>query len=97
MENNLDIDVRNADALGLSYGQYKALHYVPTAPVVKKKEKKSVKLCPVCGDEVTNPRRKCCSDACSKVREREARRSWAYKRYHELKEMEKDGGQDADS
>jgi hypothetical protein len=91
---NLDIDVRNADALGLSYGQYKALHYDPNANVTKR-GKKSVKLCPVCGDEVTNPRRKCCSDACSKVRERETRRNWAHKRYHELRE--KGGERSADS
>ena len=95
MENNLDIDVRNADALGLSYGQYKALHYDPQA--TKGKKKKPVRKCPICGEEVTNPRRKYCTDACSKVSEKETRRIWAYKRYHELKDLKKDGEQDADS
>ena len=93
MENNLDIDVRNADALGLSYGQYKALHYDPNAPRVKR-EKKPLKICPVCGKGVYPPQLKFCSDECRREREKETRRVWAYKRYHELK---KDGGKDADS
>lgn len=94
MENNLDIDVRNADALGLSYGQYKALHYDPDAPRVKR-EKKPSKICPICGKGVYPPQLKFCSDACRREREKETRRVWAYNRYHELRK--KDGEQDADS
>ena len=95
MENNLDIDVRNADALGLSYGQYKALNYDPNAPRVKR-EKKPFKICPVCGGGVYPPQLKFCSDACRREREKETARVYQYKRYHELKEK-KAGEQDADS
>jgi predicted nucleic acid-binding Zn ribbon protein len=93
---NLDIDVKNAKALGLSYGQYKALHYDPHAPVVKGK-KKPFKICPVCGEGVYPPQIKFCSDVCRRKREKETKRIWAHERYLELKEMKKDGGQDADS
>ena len=92
---NLDIDVKNAKALGLSYGQYKALHYDPHAPVVKKDKKKPLIICPICGKGVNPPRKKFCSDECRKVSDQEYKRKWAYKRYHEL--QEKGGEQDADS
>lgn len=95
MENNLDIDVRNADALGLSYGQYKALNYDPNAPRIKR-EKKPFKICPVCGKGVYPPQLKFCSDACRREREKQTRRDYERRRYHELKEKEA-GERDADS
>ena len=95
MENKLDIDVRNADALGLSYGQYKALNYDPNAPRVKREEK-PFKICPVCGKGVYPPQLKFCSDECRRGHEKAKHREYERRRYHKLKEK-KDGGQDADS
>lgn len=41
MENNLEIDVKNAKELGLSYGYYKALTYNPdSTPIKQSKENK---------------------------------------------------------
>lgn len=80
MESNLDIDVKNAKALGLSYGQYKALFYDPEASPVK--VKKPAKVCPVCGKEVRPPKITVCSDECAKIRNREAHRRRQYIAYH---------------
>ncbi len=79
MENNLDNDVRNADALGLSYGYYKALTYNPDASRVK--VKKPGKVCPVCGKEVRPPKITVCSKECAKIRNRELTRELNRKRY----------------
>ena len=73
MENNLDNDVRNADALGLSYGYYKALTYNHDASRVK--VKKPGKVCPVCGKEVRPPQITVCSKECAKIRQREYNRA----------------------
>ena len=78
MENNLDNDVRNADALGLSYGYYKALMYNPDASRVK--AKKPGKVCPVCGNEVRPPMITVCSKECAKIRQKEYNR--IRMRYH---------------
>ena len=80
MENNLDNDIRNADALGLSYGQYKALYYDPSAPQVK--VKKPAKSCPVCGKEVRPPKITVCSDECAKIRANQQNRIRSYNAYH---------------
>lgn len=72
MENNLEIDVKNAKALGLSYGKYKALTFDPNAVPAKKKE--DGKICPVCGGIVKPPRFKVCSDECLEIRKKELRR-----------------------
>lgn len=86
MENNLEIDVRNAKALGLSYGQYKALYYDPSAPMVR--AKKPVKVCPVCGKEVMPPKIVVCSDECARIREGERKRAMSRK-YYLIKKFEK--------
>ena len=61
MENNLEIDVKRAKELGLSYGYYKAMQYDPNAGPVAKPE--GIR-CPVCGGLVTPPRSKYCSKDC---------------------------------
>ena len=73
MENNLEIDVRKAKELGLSYGQYKALTYNPNAVPVKKAE--TGKPCPVCGGIIKPPRFKFCSDECAEIRKDQLRRA----------------------
>ena len=78
MENNLEIDVKNAKALGLSYGYYKALTYNPDARPVK--VKKPDKVCPVCGNEVRPPMIRVCSKECAKIRQKEYNR--IRMRYH---------------
>ena len=83
MENNLEIDVKNAKALGLSYGQYKALYYDPSATLVR--PKKPVKTCPVCGKEVRPPKITVCSDECAKIRNSERNRERNRKRYQLIK------------
>lgn len=95
MENNLDIDVKNAKALGLSYGQYKALHYDPYDSHTKKREQRvSDKVCPLCGNYVFWPQRKYCSDECRN----EAQGIMKLERYYsKQKQHDKDGEQDADS
>lgn len=72
MENNLEIDVKNAKALGLSYGKYKALGFIPNVVPAKKKEK-SGKICPVCGEIIKPPRYVVCSDECLYVRKKQRR------------------------
>ena len=95
MENKLDIDVRNADALGLSYGQYKALHYDPYGNPAKKQEHRvSDKICPVCGNYVFWPQRKYCSDEC-RNKAHDIMKQERY--YSKKKQYDKDGEQDADS
>ena len=79
MENNLDNDVRNADALGLSYGYYKALTYNPDASPIK--VKKPGKVCPVCGKEVRPPQITVCSKECAKIRNGERNREQRRKYY----------------
>ena len=71
MENNLEIDVKNANALGLSYGKYKALTFDPNAVPVKKE--KGGKICPVCGGIVKPPRFVVCSDECAEIRNKQRR------------------------
>ena len=83
MENNLEIDVRNAKALGLSYGRYKALQYDPNAPRVVKVT--SDRVCPACGKELPNGRFKYCSDECRESYNLERRRSQSRERYHRTK------------
>lgn len=89
MENNLEIDVKNAKAMGLSYGKYKALQYDPNAsPIMKTKER----LCPVCGEVVKPPQLKYCSKECMERRNRENSRRAAFERYHGMvKFLKKDG------
>ena len=72
MPSKLDIDVKNAKALGLSYGYYKALHYDHEATPVKNKKKG--KTCPVCGGIVEPPRLVVCSDQCADIRNKERKR-----------------------
>ncbi len=79
MENNLEKDVKHAKALGLSYGQYKALHYDSDAPCSGAKKPKNV--CIRCGKEVTPPKLKFCSDECAKAQADERRRISQHKRY----------------
>ena len=91
MENNLEIDVKNAKALGLSYGYYKAMLYDPSAPQLK--IKKPVKVCPVCGKEVPPNRSKFDSDACAKSYTSESKRQrrrelYRLKKYKNKKEDE---------
>ena len=74
MENNLEIDVKNATERGLSYGQYKALRFDPNAAPVKKKVETGI-TCPVCGGIVTPPRFRVCSDECAEVRKRQRRKA----------------------
>lgn len=68
MENNLEIDVKNAKALGLSYGQYKAQQYDPKVPT-RKRTKKEVR-CWECGGIVQLPRIKYCCDECLRLAHR---------------------------
>jgi predicted nucleic acid-binding Zn ribbon protein len=79
MENNLENDVKRAKALGLSYGQYKALHYDPDAPLFEAKKPKNV--CIRCGEEVIPPKLKFCSDECAKAQARECRQKSSRKHY----------------
>ena len=83
MENNLEIDVKNAKALGLSYGKYKALTFDPNAVPVKKE--KTGKICPICGEIIKPPRFVVCSDECLYVRKKQRR------------EAKRVGGSDANS
>lgn len=71
MENNLEIDVKNAKALGLSYGKYKALTFNPNAVPIKKE--KGGKICPVCGGTVKPPMIRCCSKECAEIRRKQRR------------------------
>lgn len=96
MENNLEIDVKNAKALGLSYGQYKALSFDPQAVPVEKK--KDVKICPVCGGIVNPPRLKICSDECARARNNRSKRQRSRDHYYsQVKDYAEEGGSDADS
>ena len=89
MESNLDIDIRNADALGLSYGQYMALRYNPNTIPIKRKK---VTTCPVCGEVVKPPRTKFCSDECWRIRANEEKRIRSYERYHsKIKKIKEEG------
>ena len=73
MDSQLDIDVRKAKALGLSYGYYKAQQYDPSADsAIQKKEAEN--LCPVCGRAIIPPRIKTCSIECARIRTRELHR-----------------------
>ena len=83
MENNLEIDVRNAKALGMSYGNYKAMQYDPNVPkaVVKKPDK----CCLACGKELLNSRFKYCSSECQESYNRERKRLQSRERYHRTK------------
>ena len=93
MASNLDIDVKNAKALGLSYGQYKALHCDPNAaPTKKQKRRESTKICPMCGNFVFWPQRKYCSEEC-----RNEAHSTRERYDSEQTQRDKDGEQDADS
>lgn len=84
MDNNLDIDIKNADAMGISYGKYKALSYDPDAKVVRKRP---MKRCAICGNEVIPPRLKYCSDECGKVHDYAVRRE----KYHsEIKQYDRE-------
>lgn len=78
MASKLDIDVKNAKALNLSYGYYKAMQYDPNAASAKRK--KTEKICPVCGNPVCPPKIKFCSDECAKINVKE---------YHRKKYLEK--------
>ena len=80
MENNLEIDVKNAKAMGLSYGEYKALYYDPNAAPVKKD--KGVKICPVCRGIVQPPRTRVCSDECAKIHRKQYNRQYSTEYYH---------------
>lgn len=89
MENNLEIDVKNAKALGLSYGYYKALQYDPNAAPIKKTKER---LCPVCGGVVKPPQLKYCSKECMERKNRENSRRAAFERYHrEVSYLTKEG------
>ena len=88
MENNLEIDVKNAKALGLSYGYYKALFYDPNAAPIKKKK---ILICPVCGGIVLPPRTKFCSKECLKIRSKEENRIRSHERYHSKVKLMKEG------
>lgn len=81
MENNLEIDVKNAKELGLSYGYYKALNFDPNAVLIIKKAK-DVKICPVCGEVVKPPQLKYCSKECMELVQREKNRQASFERYH---------------
>lgn len=72
MENNLNIEVRKADALGLSYGKYKALTYDPDAPT-KAKAKRPARVCIECGMVLIKQQRKFCSKECEKKHNNERR------------------------
>lgn len=61
MENNLEIDVKNARELGLSYGMYQAMRYDQNATQTKQA---TYTRCRVCGGVVTPPRTKYCSPVC---------------------------------
>ncbi len=84
MENNLEIDVKNAQALGLSYGNYKALHYDPTTTPIKGAN--GDRICPVCGGIVQPPKIKVCSDECARIRRNQyARQHYAEYYYSKVK------------
>lgn len=91
---NIDIDVRNARALGLSYEQYKALSYDPNASPSKKKKEI---ICPVCGEIVKPPRTKFCSKECLLIRSKEINRLRSHERYHSKVKLMKEANQNADS
>lgn len=65
MENNLEIDVKNAREAGLSYGQYKALQHEQVGASLRKKRKEI--RCWQCGGIVKLPRIKYCSDECLRL------------------------------
>ena len=69
MPSKLDIDVRNAKALGLSYGYYKALY--PNTEETSVKDMTNVKICPICGGIVKPPKIKVCSDECADIRRKQ--------------------------
>ena len=73
MENNLEIDVKNARALGLSYGQYKALQYDSQTPTGKRGKKET--RCWECGGIVKLPRIKYCCDECLRLAYRKNKNS----------------------
>ena len=66
MENNLEIDVKNANKLGLSYGYYKALYHDPNVVPIERPEYS--KICPICGNIVKPPMIRLCSKECAQKR-----------------------------
>lgn len=89
MENNLEIDVKNAKELGLSYGYYKALTYNPDSTPIKKTKEI---ICPVCGGLVKPPRIKFCSKECLIKQSKENKRLASHERYHgKVKFLKKEG------
>lgn len=90
MENSLEIDVRNAKAMGLSYGKYKALFYDPNAAPVPVKKSKEIR-CPVCGELVKPPQLKYCSKECMELRNKEISRQRSHERYISKIKQFKDG------
>ncbi len=93
MDDRLETDVRNATALGLSYGQYKALYPGSSAKVTCEPGKK---LCPVCGKEVTRSRVKFCSEACATSNKMEYNRRYS-KHYIRKERRESDGNSETSS
>ncbi len=97
MENNLEIDVKNAKKLGLSYGYYKALHYHPEAtkpvdPKTTAQKASGDKTCPVCGEIVKPPRITYCCKECMYQRNNENKRLTSRERYlSKVKCFEKEG------
>lgn len=88
MDDRLETDVRNATALGLSYGKYKALQYDSRAKITYKPERK---LCPVCGGVVTRSRAKFCSEACAVANKKEYNRKYSNEHYIHKERRENDG------
>lgn len=78
MADRIEIDVRNAAALGLSYGRYKALGYTPGAKSTCEPVKK---YCPVCGGAVTRSRAKFCSEKCAAIHKKEYDRRYSREHY----------------
>lgn len=87
MADRIEIDVKNAAALGLSYGKYKALQYDPHEKITFKPGRK---FCPVCGRAVTRSRAKFCSEACAAANKKEYDRK--YSKEHYFSEEKKGAG-----
>lgn len=77
----LDIDISNANKMGMSYGMYIGL-VKPRTPAVPKKSKEKKRVCIVCGEDITylHGCAKYCGEACREKHQTEARLNRLWKK-----------------